>query len=65
MNKYIGFDIDCNKVVACVVESGRKDLYRTFSNDIESMKKFLKKQKTANSKFHLAFKIRREMVIAG
>ncbi len=31
MDKYIGFDIDCNKTVACVVQNGKKDLYATQS----------------------------------
>ncbi len=29
MDKYIGFDIDCKKTVACVVEKGKKDLYQS------------------------------------
>ena len=42
MDKYIGFDIDCKKTVVCVVESGKKDIYRTLGPDIGSMKKFRK-----------------------
>ncbi|HUS73393.1 MAG TPA: hypothetical protein VMY06_10035, partial [Sedimentisphaerales bacterium] len=29
MDKYIGFDIDDKKTVACVVQKGRKDKYAT------------------------------------
>ncbi len=28
MNKYIGFDIDCKKIAACAVETGKKDSSR-------------------------------------
>ena len=45
MDKYIGFDIDCKKTVACVVENGEKDFYATIEPDVESMKKFLVQQK--------------------
>ena len=57
MSKYIGFDIDCKKTVACVVENGKKDNYQTLGPDIASMKKFLLQQKRCNSKVHLAFEI--------
>ena len=30
MDKYIGFDIDCKKTVACVVQNGKKNIYATF-----------------------------------
>ena len=33
MKKYIGFDIDCKKIVACVVESGKKNIYQTLRPD--------------------------------
>ncbi len=45
MDKYIGFDIDSKKIVACVVESGKKDIYQTLRPDIGAMRKFLKRQK--------------------
>src|SRR3989304_10479823 len=57
MNKYIGFDIDSNKTVACVVESGKNDLYQTIGSDIGSMKQFLIRQKQPGYKIHLAFEI--------
>jgi len=34
MDKYIGFDIDSKKRVACVVQKGRTDRYTTFKADI-------------------------------
>jgi len=57
MIKYIGFDIDSKKTVACVVQSGQKDLYETFGSDIVSMKKFLQRQKIDNSRVELVFEI--------
>jgi len=44
MDKYIGFDIDSKKTVACVVQKGKKDRFTTLKTDIELMKKFLQKQ---------------------
>lgn len=57
MDKYIGFDIDCKKTVACVVQNGKKDIYATIGPDVGSMKKFLAKQKHDNSRIHLTFEI--------
>jgi len=34
-DKYIGFDIDSNKTVACVVEQGCKDQYTTLKTDVQ------------------------------
>jgi transposase len=57
MDKYIGFDIDSNKTVACVVQNGKKDLYATIGSDIGSMRKFLQQQKHNSGKVHLTFEI--------
>jgi len=57
MNKYIGFDIDSNKTVCCVVESGKKDIYQTIGPDVQSMKKFLISQRQMGYKVNLAFEI--------
>ena len=57
MNKYIGFDIDCKKIVACVVESGKKDIYQTLRPDIGSMRKFLNEQKQHGYRVELVFEI--------
>ena len=48
MSKYIGFDIDCKKVVACVVEKGKRDIYETMGPDVGSMRKFLLSQGTVS-----------------
>ena len=34
MDKYIGFDIDSKKKVACVVQKGKRGRYTTFKADI-------------------------------
>ena len=57
MDKYIGFDIDCKKTVACVVQNGKKDVYATFGPDISSMKKFLQNQKHSAGRVHLVFEV--------
>lgn len=57
MDKYIGFDIDSKKTVACVVENGKKEQYTTIGPDIESMKKYLRQQRTEDCRIHLTFEI--------
>ena len=57
MDKYIGFDIDSKKVVACVVEKGGQEKYTTMSSDISYMIKYLKTQKADGSRVHLVFEI--------
>ena len=57
MDKYIGFDIDCKKTVACVVQGGKKDFYATMGSDIKSMRKFLVSQESIGCKRHLVFEI--------
>lgn len=57
MNKYIGFDIDSNKTVACVLENGKNDIYQTIRPDVQSMRQFLISQKQPGCKIHLAFEI--------
>jgi len=57
MDKYIGFDIDSNKTVACVVQKGKKDSYTTIRTDIEQMKNFLRRQRTPGDTLHLTFEI--------
>lgn len=57
MDKYIGFDIDCKKTVACVVQSGKKDMYATFETEIESMSSYLRKERRSGHKVHLTFEI--------
>ena len=57
MDKYIGFDIDSKKVVACVVQEGKKDKYYDFEADIEAMRKFLLQQKQKRCRTHLVYEI--------
>lgn len=57
MDKYIGFDIDSKKVIACVVQKGQKEMYSTIAADVLSMRKYLKRQKADGSRVHLTFEI--------
>ena len=57
MDKYIGFDMDCKKTVACVVEAGRRDIYATIGPDIVSMREFLVQQRQGSGKLHLTFEV--------
>ena len=57
MDKYIGFDIDSKKTVACVVQKGQKDKYTTLKTDIELMKKYLQEQQNSGEKLHLTFEV--------
>jgi transposase len=57
MDKYIGFDIDSKKTVACVVENGKKERYATIGPDVQSMRNYLKGQKSDGSRIHLTFEI--------
>ena len=57
MDKYIGFDIDDKKTVACVVQEGKKDVYETVPTDVELMRCWLKKQRRAKDKLHLTFEV--------
>lgn len=57
MDKYIGFDIDCKKVVACVVEDCKREVYETIGPDVDSMRKFLLAQKGSGDKVEVAFEI--------
>ena len=57
MDKYIGFDIDNKKTVACVVQNGVQDIYEAMCSDINSMVKFLDKHRQGDIKTHLVFEI--------
>jgi len=41
IDKYIGFDIDCNETVACVDEKGKKERFTTLRTDIDRMEGIL------------------------
>ena len=57
MEKYIGFDIDDKKTVACVVQKGKKDRYDTMRTDVSVMKRWLEKQRQPWTKLHLTFEV--------
>jgi transposase len=57
MDKYIGFDIDSKKTIACVVQKGKKEMYSTIGADVKSMRKYLQQQKADGSRAHLTFEI--------
>ena len=57
MDKCIGFDIDSNKTVACVVEKGKKERYATMRTAIPAMKQYLRRQRCGGCKLHLTFEI--------
>jgi nuclear transport factor 2 (NTF2) superfamily protein len=55
--KYIGFDIDSKKTVACVVQQGQKDRYSTLITDLQDMQQYLQQQWQDGSELHLTFEI--------
>ena len=57
MDKYIGFDIDDKKTVACIVQNGKKDVYQTMQTDVGVMRYWLKKQRKINENIHLTFEV--------
>jgi transposase len=57
MDKYIGFDIDDKKTVACIVQKNQKDIYDTIKTDPAIMKQWLKKQRKGKQKLHLTFEV--------
>jgi hypothetical protein len=34
MDKYIGFDVDSKNTIACVIQKGERDRYKTLETDI-------------------------------
>ena len=57
MDKYIGFDVDSKKTVACVIQKGERDRYTTLKTDIGQMKSFLQQQRRPGEKLNLTFEI--------
>jgi len=57
MDKYIGFDIDSKKTVACVVQKGKRDKCTRLGTDIEQMQKSLQRQRRPGGNLHLTFEI--------
>ena len=56
-DKYIGFDIDSNKTVACVVQQGCQDQYATLKTDLAQMQQYLARQRQEGQTVHLTFEI--------
>jgi hypothetical protein len=48
MDKFIGFDIDNQKAVACVVQEGHKERFATLPSNVEALRKFLPQEKQDN-----------------
>jgi len=57
MDKYIGFDIDDKKTVACMVQTGKKDQYQTFPTEPAAMRAYLAQQRNSRCKLHLTFEV--------
>jgi transposase len=57
MDKYIGFDIDDKKTVACVVQDGQEDHFQTLCTDLQQMRRFLAEQGKGGHRVHLTFEI--------
>jgi transposase len=55
--KYIGFDIDSKKTVACIVQQGQKDRYSTLVTDLQQMQQYLQQQRQDAGELHLTFEI--------
>ena len=57
MDKYIGFDIDDKKTVACIVQNGKQDIYDTITTDVVAMRHWLKQQRKSSDRLHLTFEV--------
>ena len=57
MDKYIGFDIDDKKTVACIVQNGKKDIYDTIPTDVAKLRAWLEYQRKPGDKLNLTFEV--------
>jgi len=57
MDKYIGFDVDSKKTVACMVADGKKEVYQTLETDPVVMSRWLGRQRGEQDKLHLTFEV--------
>jgi len=58
MRKYIGFDIDDKKTVACVYTPETEGFrFSTFRTDLEVMQRFLEKNREKGNEVHLTFEV--------
>ena len=57
MDKYIGFDVDDKKAMACIVQKGHPDKYDTLPIDVKVMKQWLTKKRRGKGQVHLTFEV--------
>ena len=57
MDKFIGFDIDHKHTVACVVQAGQPDRYRTLRTDVGGLREWLKTEREPGDRLHLTFEV--------
>ena len=57
MDKYIGFDVDDKKTMACMVQSGCPDRYATLPTEVEAMRQWLGQQWGPGDRLHLTFEV--------
>ena len=57
MDKYIGFDVDSKKTVACMIADGKKEVYQTLDTDPAVMGRWLRRQRGGQDKLHLTFEV--------
>jgi transposase len=55
--KYIGFDIDSKKTMACVIQQGQKERYTTLKTDLKETQQYLQQQRQGKHAVHLTFEI--------
>ncbi len=53
MDKFIGFDIDHKHTVACVVQAGHPDRYRTLRTEVGELREWLKTERGPGDRLHL------------
>ena len=57
MDKYIGFDMDDKKTIACLIQKGRPDLYATLPTEVTAMSHWLRDQRRPGDQLHLTFEV--------
>jgi len=57
MDKYIGFDVDDKKTVACVLADGKADVYATIATEMCQLRQWLVEQRKYGYKLHLTFEV--------
>jgi transposase len=57
MDKYIGLDMDCKKTVGYALVPGGKESSATFGPDVESIRRYLRQERSGGYRVHAAFEI--------